>query len=274
MAKLKKTLIVSGIQRHSYHLVDLSPWPLLSSLNAVGLTVGLVMYMHRIIWGGWLVLASLLCLVAVMGLWWRDVIRESTYLGYHTKKVQQGLKYGVILFIVSEVMFFFAFFWAFFHSSLAPTIEIGSVWPPKGIMVLDTWSLPFLNTIILLTSGATVTAAHHYLRGGKSIYVATYLMHTCVLGVVFTLMQLMEYVQTMFSISDGIYGSTFFMTTGFHGFHVLVGTTFLFVCYLRQRMNQFTSDHHLGFEAAAWYWHFVDVVWLFLFTFVYWWGGL
>lgn len=264
----------SKLQRHSYHLVDLSPWPLLSSLNAVGLTVGLVMYMHRVSFGGWVFSMSFISLLLVMGVWWRDVVREGTYLGFHTKYVQAGLKYGVILFIVSEVMFFFAFFWGFFHSSLAPSIEIGSIWPPLGIEVLDAGAMPFLNTMILLLSGATVTRAHHGLRGGEHKAVATYLMHTCLLGVVFTLMQLLEYQDSMFSISDGVYGSTFFMTTGFHGFHVLVGTTFLIVCYFRQVKHHFLANHHLGFEAAAWYWHFVDVVWLFLFTFVYWWGGI
>ena len=206
--------------------------------------------------------------------WWRDIIRESTYQGHHTTTVQAGLKSGMVLFIVSEIMFFLAFFWAFFHSSLAPTIEIGAVWPPKGIDVLNPWEIPFLNTVILLTSGATVTWAHHAILAGQKTQGMVSLAATIILAAIFTGFQVIEYIEAPFTITDGIYGSTFFMATGFHGFHVFIGTIFLFICLLRLNANQFSTHQHFGFEAAAWYWHFVDVVWLFLFVAIYWWGGL
>ena len=209
-----------------------------------------------------------------MFVWWRDIIRESTYQGHHTTTVQAGLKSGMVLFIVSEIMFFLAFFWAFFHSSLAPTIEIGAVWPPKGIDVLNPWEIPFLNTVILLTSGATVTWAHHAILAGQKTQGMVSLAATIILAAIFTGFQVIEYIEAPFTITDGIYGSTFFMATGFLGFHVFIGTIFLFICLLRLNANQFSTHQHFGFEAAAWYWHFVDVVWLFLFVAIYWWGGL
>ena len=187
--------------------------------------------------------------------------------------VQNGLRYGMILFIVSEIMFFAAFFWAFFHSSLAPTVEIGAIWPPKGIEVLNPWDIPFLNTVILLSSGASVTWAHHAILAGNRKQAITGLFLTVLLATIFTGFQAYEYLEAPFTISDGIYGSTFYMATGFHGFHVIIGTLFLSVCLIRLIKHHFTPGHHFGFEAAAWYWHFVDVVWLFLFVCIYYWGG-
>ena len=212
-------------------------------------------------------------IVLTMVVWWRDVIRESTFQGHHTLIVKQGLKYGMILFILSEVCLFFSFFWAFFHSSLAPTIEIGAVWPPKGVNPLNPFSVPLLNTAVLLSSGGTVTWAHHAIISGKRIEAIVALGLTVGLGVLFTGLQAMEYYEAPFTISDSVYGTTFFVTTGAHGGHVLVGSTFLLVCLFRLIRNQFTRHHHFGFEAAAWYWHFVDVVWLFLFISMYWWGS-
>lgn len=209
-----------------------------------------------------------------MFVWWRDVIRESTLEGHHTKVVQLGLRYGFILFIVSEVMFFFAFFWAFFHSSLAPAVEIGGIWPPKGIGVLNPWEIPFLNTLILLSSGAAVTWAHHAILAGKEQQAVYASVATVSLALVFTGFQGMEYYQAPPTVPDGIHGSTFPSATGFHGFHVIIGTIFPIICGIRQYLGHLTKKHHVGFEAAAWYWHFVDVVWLFLFVSIYWWGGL
>lgn len=260
-------------QRHLFHLVDPSPWPLVSSMGALTLTTGGVMYMHSFAGGGFILTLGLVTVLATMGVWWRDVIRESTFLGHHTTLVQKGLRYGMILFIVSEVMFFFSFFWAFFHSSLAPTVEIGSIWPPKGIETFNPWEVPLLNTLILLLSGATVTWAHHSILAGNRKEAITGLFLTLLLAVSFTGFQAMEYIESTFRISDGIYGSTFFMATGFHGAHVIIGTVFLTVCFIRLLNYHFTREHHFGFEAAAWYWHFVDVVWLFLFITIYWWGG-
>lgn len=260
-------------QKHPFHLVDPSPWPIFGSLGALATTLGGVMYMHSFAGGASLLTLGLTMIFYTMFVWWRDVIRESTYEGHHTSVVQIGLRYGMILFIISEVMFFLAFFWAFFHSSLAPTVEIGAIWPPKGIEVLDPWGIPFLNTLILLSSGAAVTWAHHAILAGLKEQAIYGLVATILLAIIFTAFQGMEYVEAPFTISDGIYGSTFFLATGFHGLHVIIGTLFLLVCCLRQYMGHLTPKHHFGFEAAAWYWHFVDVVWLFLFVSIYWWGG-
>jgi cytochrome c oxidase subunit 3 len=261
----------SGKKYHPFHLVTPSPWPLLTSCSAFGLTAGATLFMHA--YGSGLLAYSAVALVYCMGLWWRDVVREATFEGRHTRAVQRGLRLGFILFIASEVMFFVAFFWGFFHSSLSPAVELGCLWPPVGITPFDPWGVPLLNTYILLLSGATVTATHHYLVSGAGVGARSWLVFTLVLALFFTLVQLSEYRESSFSINDGIYGSTFFMATGFHGLHVLVGTCFLAVCYLRLLRHHFTRQHHLGFEAAAWYWHFVDVVWLFLFVSIYWWGG-
>ena len=258
---------------HSYHLVDPSPWPFVASMGAFMLTTGLVLYMHRYI-GGWnLFSTGFIIILYVMFTWWRDVIREATFEDQHTAVVQKGLRLGMILFIVSEIMFFFAFFWAFFHSSIAPVYNIGGVWPPKALSTINTYTVPLTNTFILLTSGATVTWAHHALlvRAKKHTLVA--LLFTLVLATLFTALQGLEYVNAPFNISDGVYGSCFYMATGFHGFHVFVGTIALFVSFVRIILNHFTNKHHFGFESAIWYWHFVDVVWLFLFINVYWWSS-
>jgi cytochrome c oxidase subunit 3 len=261
------------VQKHGFHLVDSSPWPFFASLGSLATTIGGVMYLQGYLGGNALVSLGFVMVLYSMFVWWRDIVREATFQGHHTKMVQVGLRYGMLLFIVSEIMFFFAFFWAFFHSSLAPSIEIGSMWPPKGIAVLNPWDIPFLNTIILLSSGASVTWAHHAIRSGQQMQGIYSLAVTIVLASIFTSLQVMEYLEAPFTISDGIYGSTFFLATGFHGFHVFVGTLFLGVCLIRLYMQHFTKSHHFGFEAAAWYWHFVDVVWLFLFVAIYWWGG-
>ncbi len=258
---------------HSYHLVDPSPWPLVASLGAFMLTTGAVLYMHSYE-GGWnLFIQGFILILYVMYTWWRDVIREATYEEQHTAAVQRGLRLGVILFIVSEIMFFFAFFWAFFHSSLAPVHNIGSLWPPKSITPINTFSIPLTNTFLLLSSGATVTWAHHaiILRSKRQVVLA--LIITVTLATLFTFLQVFEYMHAPFCISDGIYGSCFYMATGFHGFHVFIGTIALIISLIRNVLNHFTNTHHFGFEAAIWYWHFVDVVWLFLFVAVYWWSN-
>ena len=263
---------ICELQKHLYHIVTPSPWPLYAALSTFILLVGAVSYIHRFINGGFCLILGLSLIVYSMSIWWRDVIRESTWQGYHTTIVQKGLRLGFALFIVSEVMFFLSVFWAFFHSSLAPSIEIGSVWPPVGLVILDPWKVPLLNTIILLMSGITITLAHHGIIGKSSLTNWGFL-GTIVLAILFTALQVFEYVTAEFDISDGVYGSTFFFSTGFHGFHVFVGTCFISVCWIRYILNHFTSSHHVGFESAAWYWHFVDVVWLFLFMTIYWWGS-
>lgn len=260
--------------RHSFHLVDPSPWPLVASLGAFMMTTGGVCYMHNFLGGGQLLLTGFSIILYVMYTWWRDIIREATFEEQHTFAVQRGLRLGMILFIVSEIMFFFAFFWAFFHSSLAPTFNIGGVWPPQAISPIQTSGIPLTNTFFLLSSGATVTWAHHAIivRAKKQALIG--LLLTLILATVFTGLQGLEYYEAPFTISDSVFGSCFYMATGFHGFHVFIGTLSLLVSFLRIGYNHFTDTHHFGFESAAWYWHFVDVVWLFLFVTVYWWGGM
>ena len=264
-----------SFQQHTFHLVTPSPWPIFVSFSCLILTVGAVMWFHSYKNGGFFLTLGLFLIILYKILWYKDVVREGTFLGDHTKAVQQGLRYGMILFIVSEIMFFFAFFWAFFHSSLAPTIQINSTWPPLGIdqLVFNFLEVPLLNTLILLLSGATITWAHHSLMKGDYLDTILAFIYTIVLALLFISLQLLEYVEAEFTISDSIYGSTFFMATGFHGFHVFVGTCFIIVCFIRHLKTHFSKNHHFGFEAAAWYWHFVDVVWLFLVAVIYIWGN-
>jgi cytochrome c oxidase subunit III len=258
--------------KHPYHLVAPSVWPIVGSIAGGVMATGGVLYMHDIVVLGsrWTVLIiGTLMVLTTMFVWWRDVRREATFEGYHTPVVQIGMRFGMALFIASEVMFFSAFFWAFFTSSLFP---VGGVWPPKGIHPFNPFEFPFLNTLTLLLSGTTVTWAHHSLLEGNQKGLIQGLVVTVLLGIAFTCNQAWEYSHAAFHFTGGIYPSTFFMATGFHGFHVIVGTTFLAVCLWRAKKGDFTPTHHFGLEAAAWYWHFVDVVWLFLFVCIYWWG--
>ncbi len=257
--------------KHPYHLVDPSPWPLICAIAAFSFTFGMVQFMHGA--SLWWIAPGVLILLATMFIWWVDVVKEAEHQGHHTEVVQLGLRYGMALFIASEVMFFAAFFWAFFDASLFPKAGIGGIWPPESILPFDPFQLPLLNTLILLTSGCTVTWAHHALREGDRDGLVQGLTLTVILGLLFTGVQAYEYSHAAFGFKDTVYASTFFMATGFHGFHVMIGTTFLIVCLARAIKGHFKPDHHFGFEAAAWYWHFVDVVWLFLFVFVYIWGG-
>lgn len=271
---------MSAKQDHPFHLVNPSPWPALASLALLILPVGGVLWMHKHAIGIPLTVIGLAMVLYVMYVWWRDVVREAKQDHSHTNEVQHGLRVGMALFIASEVMFFFAFFFAYFSSSIWPTTLITDlfnategVWPPKGTVTFDPFHLPFLNTLILLLSGTTVTWAHHALLTNNKKDLEAGLLATVLLGLAFSALQVVEYAHAPFGFKDGKFASLFYLTTGFHGFHVFVGTIFLAVCYFRAKKNEFTEKHHLGFEFAAWYWHFVDVVWLFLFVFVYWWGG-
>ena len=265
-------------KHHPYHVPHASPWPFLGACAAGLMAAGMVMFMHNATLASFHIGAKGLLLGAigvltVMWVWWRDVIHEAFVEKAHSKETKTGLRYGMALFISSEVMFFFAFFWAFFASSIFPKEAIGFVWPPKNIEVVHPFDLPFLMTMILLLSGCTVTWAHHAILEGKQAESVKALAVTVALGIAFTCFQGYEYYHATFHFKDGIYPSAFYMATGFHGFHVLVGSIFLTVCLFRAKNGHFTPQSHFGFEAAAWYWHFVDVVWLFLFTAVYWWGN-
>ncbi len=270
---------------HPYHIVRPSIWPLIAAFAGGILATGLVMYMHEVrlfadaengvegfavgLKGVYL---GLLAVVFVMFMWWKDIIYEAVTEKVHTPIAMVGMRYGMSLFIASEVMFFVAFFWAYFNAAFYPTAEIGFVWPPADIHTIDPFDLPLMMTMILLLSGCTVTWAHHAILEGKNDQVVKALGLSVLLGVVFLGFQVYEYAHAHFKFTDGVYASTFFMATGFHGFHVFVGTVFLFVCWARAKKGHFTPKGHFGFEAAAWYWHFVDVVWLFLFVAIYFWG--
>jgi cytochrome c oxidase subunit 3 len=260
---------------HPYHLVDPSPWPFVGTVGAFVMAVGLVMWMHEMAGGPWVILAGTLLVLFTMFGWWRDVLREG-YHGEHTDVVARGLRLGMALFIASEVLFFAAWFWAYFWGALVPPDTVTTSWPPADVTPVDPWDIPLLNTLILLLSGTTVTWAHHELREGNRKATFQALVITVLLGILFTAFQAYEYFHAIhegFTIQDGIFGSSFYMATGFHGFHVLVGTAFLAVNMIRAYNATLSPERHVGFEAAAWYWHFVDVVWLFLFVWVYWWGG-
>ena len=265
-------------KQHDYHLVNPSPWPLVGAMSVLLMALGAVFWMHDAAVGPWLFIPGALGVLYVMFAWFSDVVREAEG-GDHTPVVQLHHRYGMILFIASEVMFFVAWFWAYFNFALFPegytavSTITGGGWPPKDIEVLDPFIYPLLNTLILLLSGTTVTWAHHALIEGDRGGLRNGLIVTIILGALFSCVQIYEYAHASFSFSGHIYGATFFMATGFHGFHVFVGTLFLIVCLLRANAGHFKPNHHFGFEAAAWYWHFVDVVWLFLFIAIYVWGS-
>ena len=276
--------------KHDYHMVIPSPWPLVASISATVMALGGVTWMKGLFGlpkgTSWLFFLGLAGVLYTMFGWWRDVVKEANE-GDHTPVVSIGLRYGMILFIASEVMFFVAWFWMFFemalfhqHRTLSPIEEVRTAWatwPPHGVETVAAWHLPLVNTLTLLLSGTTVTWAHHALQQGDRKGAKLGLLLTILLGVLFTSIQVFEYSHILEhkyffnteAANSGLYGSTFFMATGFHGFHVLIGTIFLTVCLLRLLNGAFTPQKHFGFEAAAWYWHFVDVVWLFLFAFIY-----
>nr|YP_010535446.1 cytochrome c oxidase subunit III [Ixodes rubicundus]UYB78124.1 cytochrome c oxidase subunit III [Ixodes rubicundus] len=254
---------------HPFHMVNKSPWPFTSCISSLMLTISTILMLHFSF--SFMIFLTLMILISTLFQWWRDVSREASFQGWHSSNVILGLKLGMILFIVSEIFFFISFFWAFFHSSLSPNIEIGSMWPPKNILPFNPFEIPLLNTTILISSGISVSWTHHSIINKNYKEAFNSLLITITLGLTFTILQGWEYYQAQFSMSDSIFGSTFFMTTGFHGIHVIIGTLFLIVSLIRINKNLISSSHHFGFEAAAWYWHFVDVVWLFLFTFMYWW---
>jgi cytochrome c oxidase subunit 3 len=268
---------------HPYHLVRPNIWPLISAFAGGFFALMMIMYFpgyrEALQAGGtdlptpWGPMLGVVSIMICMFFWWKDVIYESVVEKAHTKIAEVGFRFGMALFIASEVMFFFAFFWAFFSASLFPVEAIGFVWPPANIHTIPAFDLPFMMTMILLLSGCTVTWAHHAILEGDNKNAVKALGITVLLGSAFLGFQIYEYAHAHFGFTEGIFPSTFFMATGFHGFHVFVGTVFLYVCYRRAQKGHFTPNRHFGFEAAAWYWHFVDVVWLFLFIAVYWWGG-
>nr|UVV36467.1 cytochrome c oxidase subunit 3 [Tettigometridae sp.] len=259
-------------KNHPFHMVTKSPWPIITSTNIMITMQGMVLWMYKKEMSLTMILIGMTLMLSCVMLWWRDIVRESTFQGNHTKKVKKGLKLGMIMFIISELMFFMSFFWTLFHSSLSPNTEIGMNWPPKSIETFNPMEIPLLNTIILLYSGVTITIVHNLIMLNKNKKSLKFMMLTIFLGMLFTFLQYWEYKQSSFTISDSIYGSIFFLTTGFHGMHVIIGSTFILVNFFRLKNSQFSKTNHLGFEMSAWYWHFVDVIWLFLYISIYWWS--
>lgn len=264
---------------HPFHIVRPSAKPLIGALSGGMLAVGALLYLHDVKLGAFEfglkgVAFGIFGVLLTMYLWWKDVIHEAVEEKAHSPVAKIGLRYGMALFIASEVMFFVAFFWAFFNASLFPQEAIGFKWPPEGMHVVNPFDLPLLMTMILLLSGCTVTWAHHAILHGAQYEAVKALGLTIMLGMCFLAVQIYEYSHAEFGFKDTVYASAFFMATGFHGFHVFVGTCFLAVCYFRAQKGHFTPESHFGFEAAAWYWHFVDVVWLFLFLCIYFWGNV
>ena len=259
-------------QNHPYHIIDQRPWPIISATITILIIINFISIFqkHKI----YLRFLTFTFLLLIIYTWWQDVTRERTFKGLHSFKTIKRLKTGIILFIISEVIFFFSFFWTFFHSSLNPVIELGYNWPPTAIQYLNYIEVPLLNSLVLLTSGVTVTISHHYILSKKNITKANlYIIITIILGLYFTILQAIEYIQTSYTLADSVYGSIFFVTTGFHGLHVIIGSSFLLVILIRILKAHLSNTHHVGLESSIWYWHFVDVVWLFLYTFVYWWGS-
>lgn len=254
-----------------FHLVDISPWPLLTSNGILALvTSGLIIINKKI---NTIILISFLTMLLLAYTWWRDIHREATNQGNHSNLVINGLKTGIVLFISSEVFFFISFFWAFFHRSISPTVELGQMWPPLSINSFNPMRIPLLNTILLLSSGVSITWSHHEMLNKNFNKAKIALILTITLGAIFSLFQGFEYKEAPFSIADSSFGSTFFMATGFHGLHVIIGSIFLAVSLTRFNKLINSQSHIIGFECAAWYWHFVDVVWLFLYSILYWWGA-
>lgn len=263
----------SDFQQHPFHLVMPSPWPLYTSMTLFSLTLSAVLTFHSFFTALKILMGGFTSLLSSMTLWFRDVTNEATYFGNHTMAVQRGLNMGVALFIISEALFFLAIFWSFFHSALSPTIELGAKWPPLGIESINPFELPLLNTVILLSSGVTVTYSHHSLIQNNRSATLYGLVYTVILAIIFTALQYIEYSVSSFTISDGTFSSCFYFGTGFHGLHVIIGTAFLAAGLWRILAYHVTENHHLGFESAILYWHFVDVVWLFLYISVYYWGS-
>ena len=270
-----------GNKQHDFHIIEPSPWPLFTSFFVFIVAIGAVLFFHHWEIGPVILSGGALLLFSIITLWGRDIIKEAIVDKAHTFLVQQGLRAAIILFILAELMFFVAFFWSFFKAWLDPAELLDGVWPtiagswpPKGIKPIDPWSIPFLNTLILLLSGTTITWSHYALLHGNRKELIQSLAITVFLGVIFLTLQCAEYAHLPFTFKEegtkAIFSSNFYMATGFHGMHVLLGVIFLSVCLFRAMKGQFSKTHHVGFEFAAWYWHFVDVVWLFLFVFVYW----
>nr|AZL93275.1 cytochrome c oxidase subunit 3 [Helorus sp. ZJUH_2016017] len=253
---------------HPYHMLPFSPWPFMISLNFFSMMMSMIFWMKSL--NFMFLLFNLLMILLICSQWWRDLIRESTFQGYHTLKIIKNIKFSMILFITSEVFFFISFFWCYFHMFLSPSIEIGNNWPPKNILLMSPYGIPLINTILLISSGMMITWCHHSLMNKMYEEAKNSLLYGILMAILFLILQIYEFKSSLFCLSDSIFGSIFFMLTGFHGIHVIIGTIFLIFNFYRINKIHFNNFHLLGLEMSFWYWHFVDVVWLFLFILIYW----
>ena len=263
----------SRYQLFPFHLVTPSPWPIAVAFGLMTLALSLAMTMHGYITGTIILWGSIILVIYAMTMWFRDVIAEGTYLGDHTIAVRKGLNYGFLLFVISEILIFAGIFWAYFHSAMSPTIELGNVWPPIGLTTIGPTELPLLNTILLLASGATITYSHHATIEGNRIYALNGLLITLWLIIIFVICQFIEYTNAPFTISDGVYGTVFFAGTGLHFIHMNMLIIMLGICYWRMKQYHFTTGHHVNFETTILYLHILDIIWLFLYIVMYWWGS-
>lgn len=257
-----------NIKNNPFHITTISPWPLIISFNIINLLIKNVLRLNSKF--NFNNLIFLITLLLTIYQWWRDLIRERTFQGFHTLNISNLIKLRIILFIISELFFFISFFWTFIHSSISPSLEIGNSWPPKFILCFNPYDIPLLNSIILILSGITITWSHNLIKNNENKSFKL-LNITIILGIYFSILQYFEYSEAHFTFNDGIYGSIFYITTGFHGIHVIIGTIFLITCSYRIKYKHFSIIHHLNFDLASWYWHFVDVIWLIVYTLIYWW---
>jgi len=256
-----------------FHVLEPSLWPFFSAFGLFFFVTGIAFSMHYVVTGYYILIIGLLILILTSVFWFLDISREAVVNGYHTKIVRQGLTLGFLFFITSEIMLFFGFFWAFFHSALSPSIEVGTIWPPVGLRVIPVFEFPLFNTFVLIISGFSVTWVHRAISLGSFKDSIDGFMITILLGLFFIFLQGLEYYESTFNLQDGVYPSAFFMLTGLHGCHVIVGVCFLFVCFISLLSNHYLTNHYLRLVFAIWYWHFVDIVWIILFLSVYCWGS-
>lgn len=254
---------------NTFHLVNISPWPILVRIISINCFISILVLFKEI--KSHLIGVNMLIITVIALLWWRDVDREASIIGEHTKFTYSLIITGIILFILSEVMFFVSFFWSFFHNSLNPGLELGIQWPPAGVYRINPYEAPLLNSILLVSRGVTLTYSHFRLLRINFNKAKRMLIITLMLGLLFTLTQLIEYIEASFTIIDSVYGSIFFIRTGFHGIHVIIGALFLIYSLTRITNYKLRKENHSGFNNRAWYWHFVDVVWLILYLLIYWW---
>nr|YP_009434610.1 cytochrome c oxidase subunit III [Melaphis rhois]ATE90570.1 cytochrome c oxidase subunit III [Melaphis rhois] len=254
-----------------YFILNISPWPILMALNSFNLMISNIMIFNFKFNNTSMLNLTLMIIISM--LWWRDIIRESTFQGNHNFYIMNLIKLSMILFIISEMFLFISFFWNFLHNSLSPSIELGLNWPPKNINFFNPLLIPLLNTVILLTSSFTITLTHFYLLNNSKSQSIKFMNLTIILSLYFLMLQGLEYKQANFTFSDSIFGSSFYIATGFHGLHVMIGTIFLIINLLRMIKMHISYIHHISFELAAWYWHFIDIIWLFLYMTFYWWNN-